>query len=253
MVKLGLTSSQAKIYLTLISLGTADVKKIAQTARVDRGEVYRQLETLLKKALVEKILKVPIEYKPITLKQVLRKLVAQKKRENVEIQQKVKILLEKEALPIMPNEEDSRISILTESMSHLPELYESLQEEEVWYTQIESVPIAINLWSEVFKKAFSRGIRLRTIAELNKPTEAILKLVQRFAKENPNFVIRYVNPTLLTTIAIFDSREMHMYTKKKTGLANRQVLSTTNPVLIAVIKDYFELRWDAAMKEYPAK
>ncbi len=255
LVKLGLNGSQAKIYLALVSLGVADAKKVAQIARIDRGEAYRQLEILQKKALVEKILNIPNEYKPIAFKETLRMLIQQKNRENAEMQQRVKMLLEKGVCAGTLNEEDSKTSIVPEdySIRRVPNLYEHLQKEELWYTQIENVPVAINLWSELFKKAFVRGVRLRTIAELNKPTEAILKLVQSYAKENPNFFIRFVNPTLLTSFGVFDDKEMCMYTEKKTDCAKRPQLTTTNPVLIEIVKDYFELRWKTAMTEYPKK
>lgn len=255
LVKLGLNGSQAKIYLALVSLGTAEVKKIAQTAGIDRGEVYRQIEILQQKALVEKVLKIPTAYKSIALEETLRKLIEQKKKETFEMQQKVKILIKKGVSTGTLNEEAYTISILPDDYSRrlLPDRYEHLQKEELWYTQIENIPWAIDAWSEVFKKAFARGIRLRVIAELNQPTEAILKLAQSYAKENPNFIIRFVKPTLLTTIAIFDDKEMCIYTEKKTGSHNRPLLNTSNPILIQIIKNYFELRWETATTEYPKK
>lgn len=88
MVKLGLNSSQAKIYLTLVSLETANVKKIAQNAKIDRGEVYRQLWILQNKSLVEKILTIPNEYRPMPLKKTFEIMFQQKKIENEVLQKK---------------------------------------------------------------------------------------------------------------------------------------------------------------------
>ena len=256
LVKLGLTFSQAKIYLTLLALGTTDVKKIAQIAGVDRGEVYRQIEVLLKKDLLEKIIEIPNKFKPIVLNEAIKTLVQQKNKENVELDQKVKKLLEKGVNSDQITFDDSRISIIPSDHSkrQLPKRYEHLQKEEVWYTQIENIPFCLDLWDNTFKKAFSRGIKLRAIAELNQPTEAIFKLVQNYGKENPNFILRFDKPTLLTSFAVYDETEMTIYTEKKSGASlelERPVLWTTNPVLIGVFKDYFELRWKNAMTKYP--
>ena len=253
LVKLGLTTAQAKIYLALLTLGSADVKKIAQTAGIDRGEVYRQIDILQRRSLLEKIVDIPNKFKPLVLNDAIKELVQEKNRENAEIAQKVKVLLEKKFKANQLREEDSKISIIPGDYSHkqLPTKYEYLQKEEVWYDQIENVPFCLNLWDKTFKKAFARGIKLRAIAELNKPTRAIMKFVHSYAKENPNFLIRFDKPTLLTTFAIYDNKEMHIYPDKKPGFYGRQVFSTTNPVLVEIFKDYFELRWNTAMKEYP--
>ena len=253
LVKLGLHSAQAKIYLTLLALGASDVKRVAQSAGIDRGEAYRQIEILLEKGLIEKIIDIPNKFKPMLLNEAIKVLVQQKNRENAEIAQKVKVLLEKEFNADQLSEEDSKISIIPGDYSRrqLPIRYEYLQKEEVWYTQIEVVPFCINLWDETFKKAFARGIKLRAIAELNEPTKEILTVVSSYAKENPNFLIRFDNPVLLTTFAIYDNKEMTMYPDRKRGSIGRQVLRTTNPVLIEIFKDYFELRWNNALKEIP--
>lgn len=252
LVKLGLNSAQAKIYLTLLALGHSDVKKLAQTAGIDRGEAYRQMEILQKTGIVEKIIDIPNKFKPIVLNEAIKVLIQQKNRENAEVTQKVKMLLEKGVTPEQRIEEGSKISIIPEDYSHrqVPNRYEHLQKEEVWYTQIENVPFALNLWDKDFKKAFARGVKLRAIAELNKPTKALLKLVHSYAKENPNFSIRFVNPTLLTTFAVYDYKELTFYTEKKKDLNKRPVLWTTNSVLIEIFQDYFELRWKTAMTEH---
>lgn len=255
LVKLGLTLSQARIYLTLLALGPAEVKKIAQSAGIDRGEVYRQIDVLLEKNLLEKIIDFPNKFKSIVLNEAIKCLVQQKNKENVELDQKVKKLLEKGVNSDQITFNDSRISIIPSDHSkrQVPKRYENLKKEEVWYTQIENISYCINLWDDIFKKAFSRGIKLRVIAELNHPTEAILKLVQKYGKENPNFILRFDKPTLLTTFAIYDDTELTIYTKKKDGFSlevERPVLWTTNNVLIEIFKDYFELRWKNAMKEH---
>jgi hypothetical protein len=45
---------------------------------------------------------------------------------------------------------------------------------------------------------------------------------------------------------------MNFFTEKEKGPPiGAPILTTTNPQLINLVKDYFELRWSNAMKEFP--
>ncbi len=189
------------------------------------------------------------------LNDALRLLIQQKNKENAEIQQKAKVLLKKVKQADTYVEEET-ISIVPENnyrKQYVAREIDYAQKEMLWYTQIERIPITQTYYSESWKKAFARGVRLRTIAELNKPTNEILSFIQKHKKKNPNFDIRFVDSALLVTFALCDDKEVSLSTEKMTGLSNSQMLSTNNAQLIKVIKDYFELRWSTAMTEYPKK
>ena len=55
LVAIGLTITQAKVYLTLAHLGTAKAKAIWKDSEVARQDIYRVLSELEQKTLVEKI------------------------------------------------------------------------------------------------------------------------------------------------------------------------------------------------------
>ena len=254
LVELGLNRSQAKTYLTLVSLGVAEAKKIAQIASIDRGEAYRQLDILQEKSLVEKVLGVPIAYKPIALNEALDILLQRKSRETCEIQQKAEALSEKGRFGEALSEKGFRISVVPKSeyLVHYVTGFIDLAEKEIiWYTQVERIPLTLTHYSEAHKKAMVKGIRYRIIAELSKPTDQILKFIGEYTKRNPNFAIRFAKTELLVTFAIRDGIEMDFFTEPAGGLANSPALCTNNPQLIKVLTDYFELRWAAAMTEYP--
>jgi sugar-specific transcriptional regulator TrmB len=237
-------------------LGITNAKIIAQTAKIDGGEVYRQLEILQKKSLVEKILASPNEYKPMALDAALKMLIQQKNRENLEIQQKAKSLLKRGIKVDTIDEEGFKISVIPKRdyLSHyIDEANNRCKKEWLWFTQIERIPIVTTTHSKSFKEALDRGVRWYTIAELNKPTDKIIGFIRKYSKENPNFFTRFVNPTLLVTFAILDSKELDFFTEVAKGASDSQALYTNNPQIVKVIKDYFELRWNTAMTEYPQK
>ncbi len=256
LVKLGLNVSQTKIYLALVSLGTANAKKISQTAKIDNAEVYRQLEKLCEKALIEKILKNPTEYKPFTLNEATEILLKNRKKEDEKIRKEVKILLTKIENTKLEIYEEDKISIIPKDAYRIQNTLKELkraQKEVLWYTQIERIPVTITYYGEQWVDNFARGVKHRTIAELNKPTENVISFIREYKEKNPNFDIRFVNPNLLITFGIFDNKIMHFSTDRLTGVANSRILCTNNAQLIKVNKEYFELRWKSAMKEAPKK
>jgi sugar-specific transcriptional regulator TrmB len=257
LIKLGLNGAQAKIYLTLTTLGAANVKQIAQTAKIDRGETYRQLEQLQQKNIVEKILNTPNEYKPMPLNNTLKLLIKQKNQESIQTQKKAKAMLKKAAHYSDTNKElENKISIIPKNeylKQYITGIYERAQKEIIWYTQIERIPATITLYYQANKKALDRGIQLRTIAELNKPTDQALKFIQRFKNENPNFHIKYVKPTLLTTFAICDGKELDIFTQAAKSTTDSPALYTNNPQITKPLKEFFELKWNTATKKPPTK
>lgn len=65
MVELGLTSSEAKVYLATSNLGAATTTEIAAAAAKERSNTYHLLERLEQLGLVEATLDSPTKFKPI--------------------------------------------------------------------------------------------------------------------------------------------------------------------------------------------
>jgi hypothetical protein len=54
----------------------------------------------------------------------------------------------------------------------------------------------------------------------------------------------------MVTFTLYDEKELMFSTEKVMGPAGSHALCTNNPQLIKLTTDYFELRWQAAAKEY---
>jgi sugar-specific transcriptional regulator TrmB len=90
---LGLTLSQAKVYLTLIEKGASKVSVIAQTTKIYREHLYELLKSLEQKGLVEKKFDATIIYCAVPLDDALSMLVKGKQQEVSELENKVKTLV----------------------------------------------------------------------------------------------------------------------------------------------------------------
>ena len=60
---LGLSSYEAKSYISLVSIGPSEPKKVAKDARIPYTSVYPALESLESKGWVEQVVKKPVTYR----------------------------------------------------------------------------------------------------------------------------------------------------------------------------------------------
>jgi sugar-specific transcriptional regulator TrmB len=63
----GFTKTQAKLYMTLLGFEETDGRTISAKAKIPRQEVYRTLDELEKKGLVEKVISSPYKFKATPL------------------------------------------------------------------------------------------------------------------------------------------------------------------------------------------
>src|SRR2546426_12108459 len=60
-----MTEYQARVYLTLLDLGTATASQIPPISRVPRTRIYATMQQLHERGLVEIIPEAPLKYKPV--------------------------------------------------------------------------------------------------------------------------------------------------------------------------------------------
>lgn len=71
----GLTEYQARVYLSLLDLGTATASQVTPHSRVPRTRIYATMSQLHEKGLVEIIPETPLRYKPVPFGSFLQKHV----------------------------------------------------------------------------------------------------------------------------------------------------------------------------------
>ena len=92
LMELGLTGLQSKVYLTLAAMEKANGKTLWKSSGVARQDVYRILDELQNKGLIEKILATPMQYKAIPLQEGLSILLKRKAKQYKETEIKVDYL-----------------------------------------------------------------------------------------------------------------------------------------------------------------
>lgn len=87
--KLGLLESESKVYLTLLKEGQNPVGKIAKQTSLNRGSVYKALETLMKKGFVAHVIKANTKEYKASSPEVVEKLIKEKEKELQKIKEQI--------------------------------------------------------------------------------------------------------------------------------------------------------------------
>lgn len=254
LTRLGLTISQAKVYLELLELKKASGKITAKHSKMARQEVYRVLAELQEKGLVEKIIARPTEFEPISIEDCLSILIEDKKNEISENQKKATSLLQKfkkkhSHAKAQLQEEDSQFILIPEKEV----IRRARRKIENTQTSLDAIttlnrfkPMLFNFY-EVGEKAVERGVKIRLI--INKlDDENSLTQIAKAVPKNPLFDLRYINTPPLVAIAIYDKKEVMIAMSATVAINEAPILMSNNPSLLAIAQSYFETLWLTAME-----
>jgi sugar-specific transcriptional regulator TrmB len=93
LTKLGLTETDAEIYLLLAKEGPQQGRSIARTLELYKQQLYRSLKRLQKKGVVYAILERPARFSAVSLEKVLDFLIEAKKEQALALQESREELL----------------------------------------------------------------------------------------------------------------------------------------------------------------
>ncbi|MCW4015668.1 MAG: hypothetical protein NWF06_04800 [Candidatus Bathyarchaeota archaeon] len=252
---LGLTSCQAKIYFTLATLGVSPVSKISAKSNIDRAEIYRIMPKLQKLGLVEKILAIPIEFKPMSLKNGLAILLKDKNVENLKLQKEVKraIMTCKKDNRKTTHEQQKQFSITPGKDAHLNWLKNKLK-------SIHKTNDAIMTWSDNKRVEFFCEKEIQTVNERRIKTRIIIYLPEKernAASNNQQFIDspciqrRFITNQPDVLGGVFDNEEVVIATTFNNPLqSGENYFWSSHPTVITLFQNYFEKLWKEAQIKY---
>jgi sugar-specific transcriptional regulator TrmB len=243
---LGLTPLQAKTYLALAKIGTANVASISKTSNTVREEIYRVMPKLAKMGLVEKIIGRPILYEALPLKAGLCLLIQRRTQETAELHTKTLDLIQN------LHENNTSDSFMQEKIKFIItselKLFRKRLEASIKKTQSTISVIAppkafegmvFNHFTSL-KKALRRNVRIRVITEKTKEKTMSKKI--QMIKKNRFLKLKYWFTNVPVTMGIFDGKETNLRLTK--GLVPS--LWSNNPVFVKLTSNYFNDLWNQA-------
>jgi len=252
MQELGLTYSEAKLYMALARLShPSTVNALSQSSNTARQDVYRILEALQKLGLAEKIVATPTLFKAIPIKEGTSILIERRR---------VKTLaLEKESKRLF-----SQLSQLPDEMLDDSEKFVLIPKGEVLVRRVEETIKAtqktirvITPWNESVQwisslqeswmQALQRNVTVHWITEKPQTVEPKASPVDAVFS-HPNFEVRTLSKPIQKRLGIYDSKQALVATNKHTKAGESPTLWTNNAAIVYVLKDYFEMKWEAATR-----
>ncbi len=249
LVGLGLTLSQAQVYLALAKKGRTTIKTLSAMVKMDRANVYRILERLQELNLVEKLLTSPTLYQPVNLEDALPMLLDQKQKECSEVRVKTKDLLRryKNSQEDFGGEIEPQLILLPIGAPIMRKVHDmSVNVERThqvlihWSDFKDLIDDVVDRWESML----DRGVNVQVLVFLER-AEVLPNQVTELSK-NPLFKVKYLTSELKSTISICDEKEALISVSPR--LSSRSAsLWVNNPNLVALIREYFEMLWINAL------
>ncbi|MEM2099534.1 MAG: helix-turn-helix domain-containing protein [Candidatus Bathyarchaeia archaeon] len=254
--RLGLSVTEAKIYLTLLQLGIATAKEVSKSSGIARPDVYRVMETLGQSGLIEKILSVPCKYKAIEVKDAIARLMEKKRKETAEFQDAARTILKKfdsRSDKIILKEDRSQFILMPAGQALIKRIKKAIDEVQTsldlllsWNRFAQGVGSS---FTKNFEDALARNVKYRFIVE-NPPAKSTEKLkLLTYVRKSPLCQIKFLPFRPNTIMGIYDKKEISVIVDPAKELPDSPALWTSCLSLITMAQDYFDILWLTAMNQ----
>jgi sugar-specific transcriptional regulator TrmB len=252
---LGLTPVQARVYIALVESGPLPISLISKIAMVARPDVYRTLSNLQKIGLIEKIIRKPLEYRSIPMKEGISLLLETKTHQYEKVRAEAQILLDTTTMKRTGKKnstESPQFVLIPKGRTVINRIKTAIEEAE------QSIDLVLSwrrfsrgiacTFDESVQRAWAKNVKFRFIVESPQPNVTTTHLTN-FCREKTLCQIRFIPRYPKTVFGIYDKKQAFIIVMSKTDLPGSPALWSTNSGMISLASDYFEILWLAAMEE----
>jgi sugar-specific transcriptional regulator TrmB len=257
LVELGLSHTEAKVYISLLSLKTPTARNIHRTSDVARQDVYQTLADLEEKGLIEKVIAKPAKFRPIPAEEVIAILLQKRNEQNRQLRKKAIQHFrnfEIERTETAPLDKNAQFLLLskgeTNPAGHIDRLGKAVGNAKKTVMGVITLPLFMNVKlmdESVWKKAVKRGVKFKFIiaGRANEKTELNLDPV---LENTDYFKIRWTYSRPTAIVLLVDDNEVFCRVGVK---IENPVLWSAAAQFVAMIKDYLKTKWKSL--EQPRK
>lgn len=253
---LGLSTIQARVYLTLVHHGRASANTLSKHSDVARSEIYRIMTQFQNLGIVQKIISTPIMFEATPIEQALLALVGNKAKELKKVKKQTKNLIQ-----ILGQKKLAQNNVLENepSLFMIPPTKTALNKRIELIENSQSLIKGLIPWKgykfalddytfrEALKKAISRGVKFQLL--IHNPQEVTFppdhyKLMKIFEDNSCSIITKKLdNPV---TVSIFDEKDVLIFSYKKTGPHGSPLLWSNDISIIKMANCYFDNQWKKA-------
>lgn len=254
---LGLTLSEAKVFLSLCELEASTAGKISKNSGVAREFVYQVLLKLLKRGLVEVLLTSPKKYRAIPIEEAYAILFERKEEENRKLHAEASKALEK-------HQKETKHEVAVDSHTCMvPSTTAPDARINHAYLKTEKsidlvFPVGKFLqWSRYYaeltlEEIIKRNVKMRIITQ-----ERLLKILathpelfsDSFKSKLKYVNFKYVQKPFSVEMMIFDKETLFFSTTTESNINKMIWLRTDNPLILEMANGYFESMWKEATSD----
>jgi sugar-specific transcriptional regulator TrmB len=255
--RLGLTGSQARVYLSLVKLKRANARNLWKTSKVARQDIYRILTELREIGILEKILEAPTQFKAVPLEDSVKILLERKTKAIFSLEKDADKLVQKfkENEEKKVHEEEAQYILVPEREALSRRLRKAIEDTQKSIDIISSSKAfarSFFVLSEEFGSALRRNVKIRWI--INEPEEAnpLLEHLQILTKD-PNFKLKTIKYQPNVRLGIYDKKGVFMAHFPIRKALESPALWSINLGFVEIVQGFFETIWHSAMEIKPKK
>ena len=250
--RFGLTFNEARVFLALTLLGSANVKEISKFSNVAREAVYRVLPRLQKFGLVEKEIAWPTRFTAMNLDDAVTVLLGLRNKETRDLQEKANALLrlKSKKAKMEPLEENSKFLLIPAKKMLISKIGEGVDRAQKCICILTSNKRHINelnIFCKAVGKALSRCVKFRIVTS---NVERVLSpSILEVGNNDSRIEIRYTLLDCRYTALIMDKKEVFIIAKPTAEFLESTALWSNNSSLVNIVDDYFEILWKTASEK----
>ena len=248
LTSLGLTSSQAKVYLALVHTGPSKVMIISQISKIHRAHLYQILRSLEEISFVERKLGTGI-YVAIPLKEVATTLVKNKRQEITKLETEVNEIIDYNPQRKTMLEDKPEITV-TSNKSH------TLNKSQKYFESAKSQIEIMQTWKRftqfwqyyegTLENALARGVKIRQIVEFPKDGSTSQDFLKKKTFKSCLFELKFVSKTGGNFVIVDNSMLLLSTSQEKENLGETPFLFSNYKGLLGLMQRYFLSSWKAA-------
>jgi sugar-specific transcriptional regulator TrmB len=247
LTRLGLTTRQAIVYLTLAKLGKAKISTISSTSKIDRGNTYRVMTRLQELNLVEKVIAYPSVFEALPVPEGIAMLLERKEKEQAAFKVKVKKVIErhKQSSEVDPIQDDCQFALIPGgklTYRKVTEMWDSNKRTHKIIIYWKDFKHRTNQFITIWRKLLKKGIKFQAIIFFQ-GKEKLPKEIEDLRKQYSRFQIRSTSRPPKSTISIIDGEKAFISLAPSLFPSNSPSLWINNPILVEIIQEYFENIW----------
>ena len=231
-------------------MGIMKADAISQISKVSRADVYRNLDKLHKIGLIEKQISRPELFKAIQTEDALNILIERQSIKHKELRVKTANLLKKyQENKYQLFDSQSKFVFIPPREALIRRLNTAIELSKERIDVLTSKTRLLNAGYSLYenlRKAWERGVKGRAIIDVCNENEH--KIINEFW-QIPQAEIRWIMQVPKTVMAIYDKKEVLVFTNPEAPLTESPALWSNAPSLVSLAEDYFELLWYRSMEK----